>query len=428
MALTEHHRHCSKHFHFKKIKVRIVKATSDSLKENPRYLTRSVQHKRRLKYRWNHPYAGYNSPNTAAARMTLEQRYKADLITRDTQFWKEDGDVCLVVEAVEFRVHMEKMASAGGVYADMFGEGRFEGECTSAQKPAVFIPDTTAMEFRFLLAILYETSVISTVLPNGKTWLYWEAVLILIPLVERQRLRPIREKIFVGLEMLFPSKADPATPASFKPIIGGMENERHRWGRFFRVFPIQAINLFSQYGNSYAAFMPMACYHVAQLSVEDIVNGVEDGEDDEPVKLLPDFIPICIKGREAVRRSRSTVLFRWIFDIMSGYGPEKASELCTGAKAKKGDKLKCFPFFKKLYTHYRESKFLDGRGNALEGLNDDAVGLFKYYMCDPCYQLVLKANEDGLKENWERLPGYFGLGTWEEVLQAQGGADRAWDS
>jgi len=214
--------------------------------------------------------------------------------------------------------------------------------------------------------------------------------------------------------MLFPSKK---VPTSFKPIIGGIDTEE-RQKRFYRIFPIEAVNIFSNYSWSYdyTAFLPMAYYHASQLSIEDIMDGVQDGH--KLVKLDPQHIPVLLKGREAVFKSRRGLTFSWLDRRLGDYGPTNGSPGCSNAQSQKG-REHCYRFLQRLYGHFRKTGFLDGHANALEGLNENAKGLFKYYMCSSCYEGVLSEAEESLRINWRRLPGYFGLESWEAVLRHQ---------
>ena len=76
------------------------------------------------------------------------------------------------------------------------------------------------------------------------------------------------------------------------------------------MFPIKAIKLFHEH--SVPSMLPMAYYHAAQLSLDDIVNGVEDGGVLWKLDTL-DTIKV-LKGRDKLKTLRHQVLFPWLDD------------------------------------------------------------------------------------------------------------------
>ncbi|KAF9556689.1 hypothetical protein CPC08DRAFT_711012 [Agrocybe pediades] len=359
-----------------------------------KYLTRSVHRRRRER-----------QPQVSAS--LLEEK---GLLRPDPKFWfSDDGDVTLVIDNVKFRVHKKKLESAGGMYmlaADLAGE-KHDGDIGR-------LHNTKLTVFRYLLSLIYDEVVLSATLPNGKPWLYWDLVVSLIHICQWQALDPIRLKIIEALEKIFPSKG---VPAPFMPIIGGIDDPSRR-ERFYRTFPIEILNIFAQhdYYHDYIAHLPMIYYHAAQLPVDDIINGVQDG--DKILKLTePRDIAIILKGREELMRARREVSFRWLEERLSRYGPQKASEECEETCQQGGEY--CYKFLQKLMGQFRTSGFLDSRPNALEGLNDDAKVLFKEYLCDKCYDDVIADANEGIEESWDSLPGYFGLEPWKMIIDKQ---------
>lgn len=190
---------------------------------------------------------------------------------------------------------------------------------------------------------------------------------------------------------------------------------------FYRTFPIKAINLFHEYG--VPSMLPMAYYHAAQLSVEDIINGVED----RGVLWKLDAVDIIkvLKGREILKISRRQVLFPWLDDKLIEGGPDAGSAECEKEIMLNGNY--CWENFIEIYSQFNKTKFLDDITNGLQGLSENAEKIFGRYVCEKCWSDALRLLRIGERKNWESLPEYFGFEDWSAVKKLQENIDRGWE-
>lgn len=250
-------------------------------------------------------------------------------------------------------------------------------------------------------------------------WLYWEAAIALLDVSKKLNLHDVRKSTISALECLFPTDIS-ADKMPKLPVIAGYRNQREE-KMFYRTFPIRAIDLFHEYG--VPLMLPMAYYHAAQLSLEDIVNGVED----EGVlwKLSPADIIKVLKGRDKLKASRRQVLFSWLDEKMVEGGPERGSATCEVELALNGNY--CWENFIGIYSQFNRSGFLDDITNGLQGLSGTAEQIFRRYVCQRCWSDSMHLIGVGERKNWANLPEYFGFEDWEAVKKLQENIDRGWE-
>ena len=189
---------------------------------------------------------------------------------------------------------------------------------------------------------------------------------------------------------------------------------------FYRTFPIKAIKLFHEHG--VPSMLPMAYYHAAQLSLDDIVNGVEDGgvlwklDTIDTIKVL--------KGRDKLKASRRQVLFPW-FDDKLVEGADTGIVTCE--KELMLNNNDCRENFMEIYSKFNKSGFLDDITNGLQGLSENAEMIFGRYFCESCRLDALGLLRAGERKNWESLPEYFGFEDWDALKKLQKNVDRGWE-
>ncbi|KDR75314.1 hypothetical protein GALMADRAFT_226976 [Galerina marginata CBS 339.88] len=436
-----------------------------------RYKTRTVQRDRRERAKLR------------ASQLPQQDSNKPPFIP-DTQFYFDDGDIYAVVDSILFCVHVDKLVAAGGLFEDLLG-GVVKIQPSENEKiydlPCLKVPLVSAREFRFFLGFLYEKIVLikwveaeqeeiiedpeedaegeaedasdlsatanntnlatvnlaavaadnasahdvesekpkKTPAPPAapKPLLYWEAAASLLKVSNELNLGHVRKAALEALEHLFPTSGE---PAFFKPVIGGLQTKADQ-ELFHRTFPIQAIEMFEAY--DVPVMLPMAYYHAAQLSLEDIIDGVQSG--DERLQLKPATIITVLRGREALKASRRGVIFMWLDATLTHFGPKAASNGCYHWIMKSGDH--CWGFLNRLHKHCRDTGHIDLYANGLESLSEKACKLFTHHLCKPCCQNVLEMADLGLKHNWTQIPFYFGLKSWDVLRKKQTSIDQAWD-
>lgn len=272
--------------------------------------------------------------------------------------------------------------------------------------------------------LIFENSELRAEYPDihDDSCLYWEAAIELLDVSTKLNLHEVRKSVISALGCLFPTEITEYRIPKFRPIIAGYQDQVEE-KMFYRTFPIKAINLFHEHG--VPSMLPMAYYHAAQLSLEDIVNGVEDGGILWKLNTV-DIIKV-LKGREKLKTSRRQVLFPWLDDklVEVGRDSEAGSATCERKLTLNGNY--CWENFMEIYSQFNRSGFLDNITNGLQGLSENAEKIFGHYVCERCRSDALRLLRAGELENWGNLPEYFGFEDWDAVKKLQENIDRGWE-
>ena len=84
-------------------------------------------------------------------------------MTRDEEFWFEDGSIVLVATKVAFKVYKGLLASQSPIFADMLATGSPQADRLMEGCPIVRLTDSPE-DLRHLLRVLISKTVISYVL------------------------------------------------------------------------------------------------------------------------------------------------------------------------------------------------------------------------------------------------------------------------
>lgn len=190
---------------------------------------------------------------------------------------------------------------------------------------------------------------------------------------------------------------------------------------FARIYPLQAINLFREYGLH--ELMPMAYYRAAQLAIADIIKGVVCG--DSTVVTLPqaDIVKV-LEGREKLRRSRRTILLAWLANHAEDGQHKSPSDECLGVPSDNTGET-CAEYVYQLLLAFNKSGYMDTNTDVLSPLllqSDE----FRPDLCLKCFDVVASEIMMGVDDNWEQLPCYFGFKDWPKVMRAQEIENERW--
>jgi len=243
---------------------------------------------------------------------------------------------------------------------------------------------------------------------------YWEANAALLQASKAYDFEAIRQDAIAALQYLLPTTGK---PERHKAIIAGLRTKETE--RFLRFFPLQAINLCHEC--EIPAMLPMAFYHAAQCPIEDILNGVEDNHG-QLVKLDPVDVLTLLKGREKLQASRRR-LFDCIDNRFADFQPNREGvypePICLRESTHYwGKSDACMQLLADITRRFRKSTFLEGY-NILDGLSYVGFTSLKRNLCPACRDIILPKICEGILKDWDLLPSYFGLGSWEDVKKQE---------
>lgn len=334
----------------------------------------------------------------------------------DCQFYPSDADLIILSGKIMFGVHAEKMRKAGGIFEDLLSSPEINAQAEDMlfDLPCIEVPLITTRQLRFLIACLYDKIHLHKLLPDGRSWVYWEAAVALLQVSKIYDLEHVRVDAIAALEYILPTSGK---PSHHKAIIAGLRPKDNN--RFLRFFALQAINLCHEC--EIPAMLPMAYYHAAQCSIEDIVYGVEDNHGKLVTLERKDVITV-LNGRDKLQGARRRFL-DCIDDRLGDFQPDREGEypepICLREITNHwGASDGCLQLLTDITRQFRRTTFLEGH-NILDGLSYAGYQTLERNLCPACRDTVLPKIRTAILQNWDLLPSYFGLGTWEDIRKQQ---------
>ncbi|KAK0241539.1 hypothetical protein EDD85DRAFT_1020317 [Armillaria nabsnona] len=331
-------------------------------------------------------------------------------------FFFEDGDIILETYPCLFRVHSQKLREKlGGFFDDLFDlPEAAEGNPTIYGIRSITLPWVDARDVVFLLAYTYKDMPLAQPirLKGGEeypapltAWLRLDYTLSLLHTSSRFNCTRLRQKCVGALSTLF---RDFSTRTARPPIVCEATSEEEE---FKKTWAIKALNIFEEC--NVPAFLPIACYYVAQLPEEHIRDGVPISSGKRVVKIeSQNTIDSILEAREALTCCRERA-WRWLFQPSDAHRP-----LCE--RPQPDDPLDtCRGVLNRVGKHLKKLGFFERRTDSLETLHPVAVSAIVKELCPHC-SLVTKKRIDGTNRvTWNALPRIFGLQKWPDLMAMQ---------
>ncbi|KAG6920070.1 hypothetical protein DXG01_010138 [Tephrocybe rancida] len=338
---------------------------------------------------------------TASAKDPSPSTPSTNDLVHDLKYYFDDGDIDVLAGTVLFRVHINKLKTLGGIFSTIFDMPRPPTD--AGEVPQLPLPDTDSSDVRYLMAYVYGDVLLRQMTDDklcGKV--PWNATKALLKLSDKYDFVSLRHEVIETLKFLLPC-GPTYTPAS--SVITGIPKSEQTL--LMRVLPFEAINLCRRYELS--ALLPMAFYHAAQLPIADLLVGVPSNG---TIACLPmdDIITILV-GRDRLKLANRNVRLRYFNE----FEVDDWSDKCRG---RNNQWDLCTNYLARTQQEFNRDGFMDSRTDVLD-LMTRASRKISSHLCLNCADDLKQSLEDGVAAIWERLPGYFDLGRWETVVEAQ---------
>ncbi|CCM05799.1 uncharacterized protein FIBRA_08033 [Fibroporia radiculosa] len=216
-------------------------------------------------------------------------------LTRDDEFWIEDGNIVLGVEDIAFRVHKSTLSRNSGVFCDMLAVPQPKDAETCEGVPIVHLSDR-ADDVREVLRALYECH---TYLGTGR--LPFLKAAALIRLGHKYHMERIRDAALDRLKTCFPAQL-----LQWEAII---ENSGSNEMEFDAdpTYGIVVVNLARL--TDTPSLLPIGLYLCCLLDMDDLVDGChyEDGSFDQ---LDSEDLKRCVAGKSHLMYLRGLSIYR----------------------------------------------------------------------------------------------------------------------
>ncbi|KAG1814952.1 hypothetical protein EV424DRAFT_1412892 [Suillus variegatus] len=284
--------------------------------------------------------------------------------------WYDDGSVVLKAGDDFFRVHGSILSQKSSVFATILLQSQIENTETHEGCPVVVLGDD-AEELRQLLLTIYEISYFED---NAQYFVYLCAVLRLSTKYEMKRLRDL------ALQRL--KRGVPTTLASFDDP--GYQDDRATAQKHV----LAVINLARE--TNCLELLPCAYYYCSRLPASTIFDG-----SGRVILALPD-ITACILGKEQLLNMQRQTTHPFLYTLPKSKFGTRCHDQCGG-----NDWL--------LLQYLQRQDFR--RPCTFEQFIDwEKIGA-----CKSCASPHQSAHTKGRQEAWARLPGIFGLESWEKI-------------
>ncbi|KAK0212602.1 hypothetical protein DFS33DRAFT_1269364 [Desarmillaria ectypa] len=348
----------------------------------------------------------FSDPKSARSSRLIE--YK--------DFFFEDGDIVLETYPYLFQVHSQKLRERlGGFFNDLLDLPETAGGNPMRNGvPLIKLPWVDVQDIRYLLQYTYKDLPLADPIrikdgeespPQLTARIHLDYTLSLLHSSSRFNCTRLRQKCVGALSILF---RDFSTRASQPPIV----NEGLREEEFRKTWAIKALNIFEEC--NVPAFLPIACYYVAQLPEVHIRCGVLIRGGNRIVRIEnQNTVDKILKARKALACCREQA-WRWLSqpnDVHRSFckrpEPDEPLDTCRGVLNRVGKYLKKLGFFD------------EHRTDSLETLHPVAVEAIVKELCTKCSPVTKKQIYTTNRMTWNALPRIFGLQKWPDLMAMQ---------
>ncbi|KAF7297754.1 BTB domain-containing protein [Mycena kentingensis (nom. inval.)] len=317
----------------------------------------------------------------------LAERTRADdplEMTRSTDFWFDDGSIVLQVESTQYRVAKTILAMHSTVFADMLSlpVPQTQEEPLVEGCPVVVLPDDKSEDWDCLLRVIYPKSCFIQDEPLV------EEIAGVLRLSKKYDIPQFRRQAIRRLTTEFPSSFD------------GFKETQEGWSTIFvpdDCTPVQynvkviklarAVGLYS--------VLPLAYYHICAVAVE---KGIHNSS-----FLALDLADqaACLNGYTKLTRTYLETPLVWLSPSAKCAPCEHCTRpaSCREAAA-------------------RELAVLLSKSDYIASVLDSwSESTWEDIFCEECVEASGTRHAEEREKCWDRLPSYFGLPAWEELLQ-----------
>ncbi|KAF7297709.1 BTB domain-containing protein [Mycena kentingensis (nom. inval.)] len=319
------------------------------------------------------------STSERLAKRAREEDVSPSEIVRSADHWLEDGSIVLQVESTQFRVTKSTLAKYSTVFQDMLSLPLPPDEPLVEGCPLVIISGDSPSDWKHLL---------DTMQPNCKRFFMaeyppLEQVRSVLRLSKKYEMVLLRQSAVDLLRSEYPT---------------GLEDYHERMSKeVCRYDPASVVSVARETG--VPSVLPGAFY---LLSIYASVQMYDDeaNDPDVPSDLSPEDQALCAKGQNRLFHFSLQRTLQW-FASESGRIPGSSCPTKSACRLVASRRLKS-----RLETMASMT--------AASASWDESIALG---FCQNCTAEYKSCFTDARKEVWEKMPSYFGLPPWEELLR-----------
>ncbi|KAF7297741.1 BTB domain-containing protein [Mycena kentingensis (nom. inval.)] len=325
-------------------------------------------------------------------------------LTRSPDYWLEDGSIVLQVEATQFRVAKTMLAMHSTVFKDMpslppADEPLIEG-C-----PVVVLPGDKAADWKHLLDLMYPKTGFFDAKEDVP---HFDSVAAVLRLSKKYDIPSFRKRCVARLKTTFPASLTAFDVKSKSRLwseihVGPGDDD---WINFL----IQTVHLARDAGLS--SILPSVFYTLVMAETANpgaLAKVSSPHIAPSPVSHLQFQIPAAdeltlLKGHQNMANDFGQGPMRWIDSAPAM--PLIPCDTCSQSQTCQST------------MHYYRGYLLSAHATSLPQLLIIFPAHIETRLCTACFKTAKNAHHAGRTDSWERLPSYFGLPPWEELLKS----------
>ncbi|KAA1476822.1 hypothetical protein DENSPDRAFT_874868 [Dentipellis sp. KUC8613] len=353
-------------------------------------------------------------PRATAAAFAMRAPTAADRLPikdcqRREEFWFDDGDVVVRAEDQLFKLNKGKMSVACNFFRSMFEDGHIgvgssgpDGQNDDDHyegMPLIHGAHTSLREWELLIYVIYK-------IKENLLVVSWDDIRTMLELSRKYESLPMRELAIRNMSFLYPTTLPDFMMSTFlrkKYIDGALPNSVH----------FQAYNLAIEF--DLYQFLPAISYRLTQYEFGNIISGVRETPDAEPIR-LPAGVPASIlEAREGLRELRSQLLFKFMQEPWRSEKPcGPSGNKCQYKRPPAGPS--CEQVIARLRCDWhRDGHILRNTLHPLKTLTPSSHTMLRDLLCAPCRFAMKEEMSRGQAKMWVGMPEMFDLGTWFDI-------------
>ncbi|KAF8149053.1 hypothetical protein B0H34DRAFT_734667 [Crassisporium funariophilum] len=299
-----------------------------------------------------------------------------DPIVRHPEFYFPDGSVVLIVERTAFRVHQSVLARHSEVFNGMWDVPQPPQVDMYDGCPTVWLTDSKN-DFTDVMRVLYDAFYFDKLKPDSPLTTLIAFISGLLRISTKYDMQQLRQKCISIIQDKFPS------------TLAGCDMVLSRQYKYIPAEIVRVIPLARE--TNVATVLPWAFYLCAQIGVDDILK--------DPVLSWRDKA-LCLAGKEFLWEAQKSNTHKFLLEFNQALDCPHNCHRSVASNStmtwQNAEIMRITPHPLEEYVDWKDVR-----------------------VCRKCLDMVMLQHRIGREKVWEKLPSYFQLGTWDDIIKDQ---------
>ncbi|KAF9048919.1 hypothetical protein BJ165DRAFT_1343369 [Panaeolus papilionaceus] len=294
-------------------------------------------------------------------------------ITKHPEFYFQDGSVVLIVEKVAFRVHQSVLSRHSEVFKGMWDMPQPPEAESYDGCPAVVLLDSVR-DFEDVMKVLYDSFYFDKLKPDSGLSNLITFISGILRISTKYNMAQLRNKCINIIQEKFPS-----TLAGCDAVLS--KHTQYIPSEIVRIIPLAR-------ETNVPKVLPWAFYLCCHIEVEELMVNTALSWSDKA---------LCLAGKEHLWKVQKTISHSFLFEFKQVPGcPSGCARVVPQISWQDCETLRKSPHPLEEYPDWNSTR-----------------------VCPKCRDHIKAQHRDGREKVWQMLPGFFGLGSWDDICKDQ---------